>query len=131
VDSHSPSTSKRLTLIKIRAADLRALLELMAPAGEGGVVARISALFKIFDANDNGQLSKEELELMVGKLLDLAAEYIATIAEIVKRLVLGNLEPLLQLVAGMVGDGTSFSYAELLNLQNAPMGPMLSAMPFM
>jgi len=115
----------------IRAADLRALLELMAPAGEGGVVARTAALFKIFDANDNGQLSKEELELMVGKLLDLAAEYIATIAEIVKRLVLGNLEPLLQLVAGMVGDGTSFSYAELLNLQNAPMGPMLSAMPFM
>mmetsp|Transcript_13548 Transcript_13548/g.21231 ORF Transcript_13548/g.21231 Transcript_13548/m.21231 type:complete len:568 (+) Transcript_13548:39-1742(+) len=115
----------------VRAADLRAMLELLAPAGEGGVVARISALFKIFDANDNGQLSKEELELMVGKLLDLAAEYIATIAEIVKRLVLGNLEPLLQLVAGMVGDGTSFSYAELLNLQNAPMGPMLSAMPFM
>mmetsp|Transcript_29745 Transcript_29745/g.48629 ORF Transcript_29745/g.48629 Transcript_29745/m.48629 type:complete len:568 (+) Transcript_29745:51-1754(+) len=115
----------------VRAADLRAMLELLAPAGEGGVVARISALFKIFDANDNGQLSKEELELMVGKLLDLAVEYIATIAEIVKRLVLGNLEPLLQLVAGMVGDGTSFSYAELLNLQNAPMGPMLSAMPFM
>mmetsp|Transcript_25185 Transcript_25185/g.39679 ORF Transcript_25185/g.39679 Transcript_25185/m.39679 type:complete len:568 (+) Transcript_25185:39-1742(+) len=115
----------------VRAADLRAMLELLAPAGEGGVVARISALFKIFDANDNGQLSKEELELMVGKLLDLAAEYIATIAEIVKRLVLGNLEPLLQLVAGMVGDGTSFSYEELLNLQNTDMGPMRAAMPFM
>jgi len=107
------------------------MLELLAPAGEGGVVARTSALFKIFDANDNGQLSKEELELMVGKLLDLAAEYIATIAEIVKRLVLGNLEPLLQLAAGMVGDGTSFSYEELLNLQNTDMGPMRAAMPFM
>mmetsp|Transcript_3367 Transcript_3367/g.6088 ORF Transcript_3367/g.6088 Transcript_3367/m.6088 type:complete len:568 (+) Transcript_3367:38-1741(+) len=115
----------------VRAADLRAMLELLAPAGEGGVVARISALFKIFDANDNGQLSKEELELMVGKLLDIFLEYFALVAEIVKRLLLGNLEPLLQLAAGMVGDGTSFSYEELLNLQNTDMGPMRAAMPFM
>mmetsp|Transcript_37212 Transcript_37212/g.57923 ORF Transcript_37212/g.57923 Transcript_37212/m.57923 type:complete len:272 (+) Transcript_37212:2175-2990(+) len=115
----------------VRAADLRAMLELLAPAGEGGVVARTAALFKIFDANDNGQLSKEELELMVGKLLDIFLEYFALVAEIVKRLLLGNLEPLLQLAAGMVGDGTSFSYEELLNLQNTDMGPMRAAMPFM
>eukprot|EP00638_Chattonella_subsalsa_P022662 CAMPEP_0117872134 /NCGR_PEP_ID=MMETSP0950-20121206/10903_1 /TAXON_ID=44440 /ORGANISM="Chattonella subsalsa, Strain CCMP2191" /LENGTH=596 /DNA_ID=CAMNT_0005724851 /DNA_START=66 /DNA_END=1856 /DNA_ORIENTATION=- len=98
----------------IKESDIQVLF--LSDCDDDDFHANIATLVKLFDGDGDGKITKAELKNVAHKIVKIMVEYASFVVEMLKE-VLGAIKvPLLGLISGVVGDGTSFSFEEILAL---------------